>query len=125
MRVNGEVKSGIKVFYLRKAKSYIDFATRNTNNIFLKKQIYSVFCNCRFDINYVVNFNFISGGFTNFKNSTKCMNQSATTTLVDWGHWIVQVQAAKFANLSLLPNQLEAAWENSYLRKNTSFYYCI
>ncbi len=53
------------------------------------------------------------------------MNQSATTTLVDWGHWIVQVQAAKFANLSLLPNQLEAAWENSYLRKNTSFYYCI
>ncbi len=53
------------------------------------------------------------------------MNKSAATTLVKWGHWIVQVLAAKFANWALLPNQLEAAWGNSYVRKNTSFYYCI
>jgi hypothetical protein len=39
------------------------------------------------------------------------MNKSAATTLVEWGHWIVQVLAAKFANLALLPNQLEATWE--------------
>jgi hypothetical protein len=35
------------------------------------------------------------------------MNKSAATTLVEWGHWIVQVLAAKFANLALLPNQLQ------------------
>ncbi len=50
------------------------------------------------------------------------MNKSAATTLVKWGHWIVQVLAAKLANWHCYQiNCCRVAWENSYFAKIPAF----